>query len=303
MAATCRRSAHPASARGGRGAAIAGFDRTPDADWVYAATAQEAISIDEHVRRQFPAARYHPLGKSELDILVAGCGTGRHPIEVARTYKNANVLAVDLSLTSLCYAKRKTPPEIVGRIEYAQADILKLASIGRTFDVVDSSGVLHHLAEPLGAWRDLLTLVRPNGLMHLGLYSEIARRDVVKARAFIAEHKYQPTPDDIRRCRQDLLNSPLKTIARAADFFSVSECRDLLFHVQERRLSIPAIKAFIVEQRLNFIGFEFSPQTLAQYGALFAQSGWSLTDLDRWHALEMQYPDTFSAMYQFWVQK
>jgi hypothetical protein len=28
-----------------------------------------------------------------------------------------------------------------------------------------------------------------------------------------------------------------------------------------------------------------------------------LTDLDRWHAIETRYPDTFSGMYQFWVQK
>src|SRR5262249_53363954 len=82
----------------------------------------------------------------------AGCGTGRHPIEVARKYKDARVLAVDLSLTSLCYAKRKTPAPLAERIAYAQADILKIGSIERTFDLIDVSGVLHHLADPMAGW-------------------------------------------------------------------------------------------------------------------------------------------------------
>ena len=281
------------------------YEENPYPRWVHAATAKVVITIEEHMHRQFPSASFRALGKNgETDILVAGCGTGRHPIEVALTYKNARVLAVDLSLSSLCYASRKTPPEIADRIEYAQADILKLGSIGRTFDLIDVSGVLHHMADPLGAWRMLLTLLRPNGFMHLGLYSEFGRRDVVAARTYIAEHGYRPTAADIRRCRQDLLNSPLDGIAKAAgDFFTTSECRDLLFHVQESRLTIPAIKAFIAGHGLRFIGFEFDPATLQRYRALFEQAGWSMGDLDRWHAVESEYPDTFAAMYNLWVQK
>jgi len=104
---------------------------------------------------------------------------------------------------------------------------------------------LHHLADPIAGWRVLLGLLRPGGFMHVGLYSELARRDIVAARAFILEQGYRPTADDIRRCRQDLLNSPLSGVAKASDFFSTSECRDLLFHIQERRLTIPQIKSFI----------------------------------------------------------
>src|SRR5216684_4458265 len=101
-----------------------------------------------------------------LGVLVAGCGTGRHPIEVARQYRDARVLAVDLSLSSLCYAKRKTPAALAQRIAYAQADILKLGSIDRTFDLIEVSGVLHHLADPIAGWRVLLALLRSGGFMH-----------------------------------------------------------------------------------------------------------------------------------------
>src|SRR5262245_61477462 len=271
--------------------------------WVHAAPVPEPTTIDDHLRNQFPSAPFRPLGSSSgIDVLVAGCGTGRHPIEVARKYKDARVLAIDLSLTSLCYAKRKTPAPLAGRIEYAQADILKLGSIERTFDLIDASGVLHHLADPLAGWRALLSLLRPGGFMRVGLYSELARRGIVAARDFIAAQGSRPTAQDIRRSRQDLLNSPLNGVAKAGDFFSTSECRDLLFHIQERRLTIADIKSFIVENHLTFIGFEFAPAIMQHYRDIFGGDRFT-RDLDRWHAFETERPDTFAGMYQFWVQK
>jgi SAM-dependent methyltransferase len=243
------------------------------------------------------------LGNADgIDILVAGCGTGRHPIEVAHKYKAARILALDLSLSSLCYAKRKTPPAAASKIEYAQADILKLESIGRSFDLVDASGVLHHLSDVKAGWRVLLKLLRPGGFMRVGLYSELARRGIVAARTFALERGYHPTAGEIRRCRQDLLDSPLKDVARAGDFFSTSECRDLLFHVQEHRLTIPEIKSFIGENGLMFIGFEFAPRMTQYYRDLFGGDRF-LRDLDRWHRLEVEKPDTFAGMYQFWLQR
>ena len=279
------------------------YEEHPYPRWVRAASVPAPVTLDEHLRNTFPSAGFRPLGNRDgIDILVAGCGTGRHPIEVALKYRDARVLAVDLSLASLCYAKRKTPAPLVGKIEYAQADILKLGSIDRTFDLIDASGVLHHLADPLAGWRALLSLLRPGGFMRVGLYSELARRDVVAARAFIAERGYRPTADDIRRCRQELLSSPLEGATKAGDFFSTSECRDLLFHSQECRMTIPQIKSFLAESDLRFIGFEFAPQILQHYRGLFGGDNF-MRDLDRWHAFETARPDTFAGMYQFWIQK
>jgi 2-polyprenyl-3-methyl-5-hydroxy-6-metoxy-1,4-benzoquinol methylase len=280
------------------------YEENPYPRWVNIAGQIEPIALDQHMRNKFPTAAFTPLGKTEsLDILVAGCGTGLQAAQSAQGYQGARVLAVDLSLSSLCYAKRKTPSPLADRIEYAQGDILKLGAIGRSFDMIEVAGVLHHMRDPFEGWRVLLSLLRPGGLMYLGFYSESARRDVVAARAFIAQHGYAATPADIRRCRQDLLKTPLGSVARFFDFFSTSECRDLLFHVQESRMAIPAIKAFIEGHALKFIGFDLDDAAAQNLRALFAANGWSMTDLDKWHAVETQYPDTFSGMYHLWVQK
>ena len=280
------------------------YEENPYPRWVRVAGNVEPVAIDQHLRNKFPTAAFTPLGKTEqLEILVAGCGTGWQSTGVVQAYQGARVLAVDLSLSSLCYAKRMTPASLAERIEYLQGDILKLGSLQRSFDMIDVTGVLHHMADPIEGWRILLDLLRPGGIMHLGFYSELGRRDVMAARAFIAERGYAATPADIRRCRQDLLKTPLGIIARFTDFFSTSECRDMLFHVQESRMTIPAIKAFIDGHGLKFIGFDLHDTAAQNFRALFAANGWSMTDLDKWHAVETQYPNTFSGMYQLWVQK
>lgn len=280
------------------------YEENPYPRWVHLAGQVEPVPIDRYIRDLFPTTPFTPVGKTEaLDILVAGCGTGWQATGVAQKFQGAQVLAVDLSLASLAYGKRSTPAWLASRIAYAQADILKLGALEKTFDVIDASGVLHHMADPLHGWRTLIALLRPGGLMHLGLYSEAGRQDVIAARTFIAERGYGATPAEIRRCRQDLLETPLRSLTRFRDFFTTSECRDLLFHVQEGRVTIPRIKDFLAANNLRFLGFEFDAASQQEFRALFANSGWSPTDLDRWHALETARPQLFSSMYHFWVQK
>jgi Tfp pilus assembly protein PilF/SAM-dependent methyltransferase len=281
------------------------YEEMPYPRWIMPAPVGGATTIDWYLRNQFPLAAFRGLGKRDgLDILIAGCGTGQHSIESARRFPDAKVLAVDLSLASLSYAKRKTQELGRGNIEYVQADLLSLGTLRRTFDVIESSGVLHHLGDWAQGWRVLLTLLKPGGVMHVGLYSAIARADFRAARALIAKRGYDRSAADIRRCRQELMQSedgtPLKNVTRYPDFFSMSECRDLLFHVQEHQLTIPQIKAFLAAHGLIFLGFINAPAQA--YRARFPNDP-AMIDLDQWHTFETENPLTFVSMYQFWIQR
>ena len=86
------------------------------------------------------------------------------------------------------------------------------------------------------------------------------------------------------------------------DFFTISECRDMLFHVQEHRMTLPQIGAFLAEHDLAFLGFELDAMIKGRYQATFPGDR-TMTDLDCWHAFERENPRTFAGMYQFWVQK
>jgi hypothetical protein len=153
----------------------------------------------------------------------------------------------------------------------------------------------------MAGWRVLRGLLRPRAFMRIGLYSERGRADVAAARAFIAERGYQPTAEDIRRCRQDLVRTEFSRLAKFHDFFSMSECRDFLLHVQEHRLSLPAIAEFLREEHLCFVGFELDAARVRAYRARFPDDR-AMTDLVKWNQFEGEQPGSFAAMYQFWVQ-
>jgi SAM-dependent methyltransferase len=246
----------------------------------------------------------HPVGEDAAvgeDVLIAGCGTGQHPFSNAQYSPQARILAVDISRTALAYARRKTREEGLHNIEYAQADILKLGAIGRTFDRIETVGVLHHLAEPKAGWRVLLSLLAPNGTMRVGLYSAAARRAVVEARALIAERGYSATADDIRAVRQTIIHGQsTNTLLKIADFYTMSGCRDLLFNVMEHRFTIPEIAAFLNEHGLLFHGFELEPAIIERFQERYP-GGEALTNLDNWHEFETANPDTFWHMYVFTV--
>ena len=282
------------------------YEENPYPRWVKLPCAKEADCIESYLRQTFPMAAFAPApAAGRTEILVAGCGTGQHPIRTAQQFNKARVLAVDLSRNSLAYAARKARELGLSSIEFAQADLLKLGAFDRRFDVIEASGVLHHLEDPWTGWRTLLSLLKPGGFMLLGLYSVSARRNVARLREFVAGRGYGSTAGEIRRCRQELMDMDgggRSVHSAPSDMFSISGCRDLLFHVQEKCLTLAEIELFLRENNLTFIGFEIASDVLHAYRSRFPDDR-AATDLARWQAFEDENPDTFAGMYQFWTQK
>jgi tetratricopeptide (TPR) repeat protein len=282
------------------------YEQNPFPRWVKSPRIARPVAIDASLRQQYPCANIRSSDNREsLEVLIAGCGTGRHAIETAQLFARARVLAIDLSLASLAYAVRKTRELDMTNIEYAQADIMRLGTMNRRFDLVEVVGVLHHLDDPSTGWRILRGLLSPGGFMRLGLYSEAARSAVKQARTFIAERGYRPVPEDIRRCRQELMadafGTEFRPLLAAADFFGTSECRDLLFNAREHRFTLPQIKTLLARLDLEFLGFSLAPEILNAYATRFPEDA-AMTNLDHWHAFESDRPYTFAGMYQFWAQ-
>lgn len=283
------------------------YEQNPYPRWVKMQMREQALHFNAELRRALPFAPFTPMADdSAPEVLIAGCGTGGDAIFVAQRFRGVRVLAIDLSLGSISYAKRKTQELGLTNIEYAQADILKLGDIVRTFDIIGSVGVLHHLADPFNGWRILLSRLRPGGFMCLGLYSQLARRPVIKAREFIAARGYASTSDDIRRFRQDVVvqdaSVELRSLSNSHAFYSMSDCRDLAFHVQEQHLTLGQIESFLAEFGLRFIGFELDLHVLNQYRARFIDDP-SCTNLRNWARFEADNPDTFTGMYRFWIHQ
>ncbi len=240
----------------------------------------------------------------KAEILIAGCGTGQHAITTASKYKNAEILALDLSFNSLAYAKRKADELNCRNINFIQGDLLDLKKMNKKFDIVESVGVLHHMNDPLIGWKTLTSCLKKDALMLIGLYSEKARANIINIRQTINDLKIETTKKNIINFRKDILikdNKKWHNIKDSPDFYSTSGVRDLLFHVKEHRFTIKKIRSHMNKLGLVFLGFDDS-YVLERFKKEYKQPE-DLYNLNKWEDFENANQRIFSGMYQFWCQK
>lgn len=195
----------------------------------------------------------------------------------------------------------------VSNIQFLEGDILELNSFPEKFDVIECTGVLHHLADPLAGWQALISRLAPGGVMKIGLYSESARRHVTEVRQWIKQQGHAPTAKGIRQTRQEILALPQgdskREVTSFSDFYSISGARDLLFHVQESTFTFPKIASALGDLGLEFIGLQITDSDLKnRYSALFPDD-FRMNNLSNWHKLENGFPDSFRQMYIFWCRQ
>ncbi len=139
--------------------------------------------------------------------------------------------------------------------------------------------------------------------MKIALYSELARQNIIKIREEIIQTGARYSDTKIRSFRETIMRSDEnhhKLIMRYPDSYSLSTLKDLLFHVQEHRFTIPLIKDYLNKLRLKFCGFESSK--IVRHFKLTNKHKEDLYDLDKWQVYEEANKEAFTGMYQFWCQ-
>jgi tetratricopeptide (TPR) repeat protein/SAM-dependent methyltransferase len=266
-----------------------------------------STNLYRHLREIFPHFDPPEFIGDDARVLVAGCGTGREPISIALACKLDEIVAIDLSRRSLAYAIRMARKLGVSNVRFLHGDILALSQLKQRFDMIECAGVLHHMEEPVRGWQALVESLVPGGLMRIGLYSARARQAEGLAREEIQRRGLGPSTRDIKAFRTSILRGelakPILELADGQDFYTLSACRDLLFHEKEYRFTVPALQRTLQELNLSFIGFELPLSYFRQqYRELFPEDC-DLTDLSNWDRFESEYPQAFAGMYVFWCQK
>lgn len=251
------------------------------------------------------------LDSTPLEILVAGCGTGFQPIQIAKSCENANVTAIDISRKSLAYAQRLQNAYEVSNLQLFHADILELPNIFKAkqqrFHVIECVGVLHHLEDCNAGLDALIEMLVPGGVLNLGLYSSFARAPITEIRRLNKSIGMQAEKNSMRQFRRQLMDQctrdEFQQLFYSQDFYNLNGCRDLLFNEQERCFTIPQIEQLLKSAGLEFLGFHFQTGDAEQrYQSMFPAEK-SMKNLDYWHQLETQFPNTFNKMYCFHCQK
>lgn len=240
-------------------------------------------------------------------LLVAGCGTGRDAMMTAMRFMGSSVLAIDISRTSLAFAVRNSRKLGMNNIEFGVADVMQLNDSVGQFDLIEAVGILHHLPDPVTGWRRLLNHLRPGGFMKVGLYSSLGRSPIRAAQDLAKKWRLGSSPADIRLFRKKILRLDPDTeaheITRYTDFFSMSGCRDLVFHEREHWYTVPDIEEMLEDLGLTFVGFELEdPAYLRAYKTRNPDDPDAVA-LHNWHEFELEHPRIFASMYQFWVKR
>jgi SAM-dependent methyltransferase len=291
------------------------YEENPYPRWVVPLR-KEVMPDREVFARKYPGADLRMLSQIEApEILVAGCGTGLNIFTAVAGHASWNLTAVDLSRRSLAHAMRHVREEKLANVRILQADILDLGALPGTFDIIESIGVLHHLADPLKGWRILADKLRPGGVMQVALYSASGRRSLEGIRRYAAARGFGPARESLLAFRHHVLkisrerDHPDAAVLRdvslldAHDFYSVSTCRDLLFHPQETLFTLPMVKQIIAELGLRSAGLALpSPAYLADYRTRYPDDPHG-TELDNWHQVESRNPAMFAGMYFLTLQK
>lgn len=301
-------------------ASISGVDRVDDEISVSVAKQYEENPYPRWITMELPSRNSSRAilsghySEDELEqlpiaptVLVAGCGTGCHSISAALRYgDHAHVVAIDLSGASLAHAVRKSREYDVTGIEYLKMDLIDLPKLGQYYDVIECVGVLHHLKEPEKGWEVLAERLRPGGFMKVGIYSAVARLPITYVRKMFGVSGSDVSADMIRQCRQRVIDGGNTYWSRFVlsfdDFYSLSGCRDLLFHVQEHLFSLSMIEKSLAELGLEFRGFALPTPVMKKYVEKYPDDVY-LRNLENWKAFEKENPTTFIDMYNFWCIK
>lgn len=282
------------------------YSENPYPRWTRCDLAEPA-PLHAAVRRELPHLAAGEIPKIEGPrILIAGCGTGLQTMRVVSTYAGASILAVDISRPSIAYGVRKLEEYGVQNVEHRRANILDLGALTERFDLIESYGVIHHMEDPAAALRVLSGLLKSKGLIYLGLYSQIGRRSVVRAREIASEQGFAGDPGGIREARRALMRMEDEAVAPllspASDFWTASDTRDLILHVQEHRLSLPEIGAMLRSCGLDFLGLGMRPADRNLFRSEAPEKS-APRSIDALHAFEQRHPEVFGDTYKIWARK
>lgn len=282
------------------------YEASPYPRWFHIGRPDES-TLASMFRAHFPSFTPPDFLDTNARILIAGCGTGKEAIKFALVNQNAEVIAVDLSRRSLAYAVRMARKLGVDNVRFLQGDILDIERLGEGFHVISGVGVLHHMADPMAGWRALADRLEPSGLMRVALYSECARRPITAAKAEIERRGLEPIAEDIRSFRTLILrgafDGELADISTGREFYSLSDCRDLLFHVKEHLFTPARISEALDTLDLELIGFDLSELNVPQHVQESFRHNRDRVDFAACERIEQLYPRAFMSMYRFWCRK
>lgn len=231
----------------------------------------------------------------DLEILVAGCGT----IQAATyAYRNpsCHVVGIDVSEPSLGHQKYLKQKHNLRNLDLHLMSLGDVAKLQGSYDLIVSTGVLHHLPDPDAGLRALRDVLRPNGVISLMLYGYYRRFGVYMLQQAFRLAGVKQDADGVKLVKDIVANLPSwhhanSYIAGAPDLQYDAGIIDTFLHPQDRAFTVPQVLAFAADNGLQFQSWldnlNYSVEAAFPVGYPLIQIANSLPREEQWHLVEL----------------
>lgn len=190
-------------------------------------------------------------------ILEIGCGTGQMSLYLARA--DRLVIGADLTRGSLLLGAAAAKRFGLERVQFVETDLQRPGLRAGAFDVVYSSGVLHHTPDPRASFTRIARLARPGGIIVLGVYNSFARIPLRLRRVLARWSRYRWIPFD------PVLRDRRNESARREAWL-----RDQYRHPEEHRHTLAEVQEWFEENGIEYMRAYPSALMGEEPGDLFA---------------------------------
>jgi SAM-dependent methyltransferase len=210
--------------------------------------------------------------RGNLEILVAGCGTSQ-AARYALREPDARIAAIDISETSLRHTRDLLRRHKLDNLELHRLPIENVQELGRSFDLVVCTGVLHHLPDPDQGLRALRSVLNPGGAMRLMVYAPYGRAGIYMMQAYCRLLAISASAKELQALGATLdalpPDHPISgVLRRAKDFRRPEAMADALLHPQDRAYAVPELYAWLDRCGMSFGRWIEQAPYLPQCGAV-----------------------------------
>jgi len=210
--------------------------------------------------------------RPDREILIAGCGTSQAATYALRE-PDARVTAIDISETSLRHTRALQQRYGLQNLDLHRLAIEEVGELGKTFDQIVCTGVLHHLPDPDTGLQSLRNVLGPNGAMQLMVYAAYGRAGIYMMQEYCRLLGVGASQAELRDLGATIgalsADHPIAgVVRRAPDFRRPDALADALLHPQDRAFTVPQLYVWLERCGLSFgRWFEQAPY-LPQCGAI-----------------------------------
>ena len=175
--------------------------------WAYPEPIQDLKAWTENNWEWFDPVHAHPVlwpdreYQDNLDILIAGCGANQAAV-FAFTNRTAKVVAVDTNQPALDHQQFLKDKYGLRNLELHRLPVEDVQTLGRDFDLIVSTGVLHQLPDVAAGMKALSGCLRTDGALGVMLYAKYGRIGIEMLQSAFSNLGLRPDDESVQNVRE-----------------------------------------------------------------------------------------------------